>query len=88
MPVIHAKLVKTLFVGLEPKLKISEVARGDRRPRHFGQRRQTRKGHVFDLLQIRNVFRPNIALSTQNMFLEFRRKIRGKRLEGIDFFQR
>src|ERR1019366_6631893 len=80
--------VKPTVLLLKSAREIVEIARGFGRPCDFRQCAQARKGHVFHLLEIGNVFSPDIALRAEDVLVKLRREIRRDRLESIDLIQR
>ncbi len=65
--VIDAQRLITLQLRRHPRQEILPVARGHRRPRHFGYRCQAREQRVVDVPARGNVFGPQRALRAEHM---------------------
>ena len=86
--IIHVEDIQAPEMSRQARQEIVIVLMLWRRPGHLRQSAEPRKGHVFHLLEVWHVLRPELSLRPQNVATLCCRKRGGDGFVMIDLFQR
>ncbi len=84
---IDTAFCQNLEVGSEADEEIVIVSEGLRSPTDFGDGKGTGEGHVFAVSECLHVFRPNIALDTEDSGVIFRLDFGNDGIEAVDLLE-